>query len=707
MASKRKTGQPDLFLNRELSWLEFNQRVLDEALDERVPLLERVKFLAITASNLDEFFMVRVGGLYDLVERGVATPDDTGLSPRRQVEEVIRRVRAMTADQYACLAKQLEAPLETAGIVRVGPGQLAVSDLSHLSQVFEQEILPLLTPRAIDPEEEFPRLAGLTLHLAVRLRKTPGGGDLHAVVPIPRTLPRFYSLPDQPGYRHMLVEDVVTMFLDRLFPGCELVESAVFRVTRNADLSVIEDLASDLLERMRQVLVARRESACVRLEVTSTAAAGLVNWLKGALGAAEDRTFRCPGPLALSSYFGFADMSGFEECKNEAWPPQPSPQIPAGEPMFDVLARRDVLLYAPYEAYDPVVRFVEEAAADPDVLAIKQILYRTSRRSPIVAALARAAEQGKQVTALVELKARFDEARNIEWARALERSGVQVIYGIRGFKTHAKICLVVRREPAGIRRYVHFGTGNYNEQTALVYGDLSYMTSAEDYGADASAFFNAITGFTQPPRYRRIEAAPLGIRPRLMELIEGEIACMRRGEPARIVAKINSLSDTGIIRALYQASKAGVKIDLLVRGICCLRPGVPGLSENIRVFSVVDRFLEHARVFYFHGGGRPQLFIASADWMARNLDKRIELMVSIEDPGCRQRLLQVLETHLKDNVKARELRADGRYVRLRPAPGRRRFRSQEELYKAARRAARDVTAAGKGVFVPHRPPVAR
>ncbi len=707
-----KTGKtaPSDFLNRELSWLEFNQRVLDEALDPAVPLLERMKFLAITASNLDEFFMVRAGGLQMLVARGVHRPDDSGLTPRRQLAEISRRAHRMVADQYACLADHLEPGLESGGIRRLRPDQLTSEQFGHISRVFDQEIYPVLTPRAMALQEdgEFPLLAGLTLHVAVHLRR-PGGAPEgeHAVVAIPRTMARFYTVPDPEGYRYLLAEDLVSAFLDRLFPGCEIAEHSVFRITRNADLSVVEDLASDLLTRMEEVLVARRESACVRLEVASDGGPRLTGWLRRALDAAEADVYRIPGPLALSSYMSFGDMAGYEDLRYESWPPQPLPAVDPAESMFENLARRDLLLFSPYDGYDPVVRFVEEAAADPDVLAIKQILYRTSRRSPIVAALARAAEEGKQVTAVVELKARFDEARNIEWARALERAGVQVIYGLRGLKTHAKVCLVVRREPSGIRRYVHFGTGNYNEQTARVYSDASYMTCQEDYGLDASQFFNAITGYSQPGGYRRIEAAPLGLRRRLVELIDSETERSRHGQPARIIAKVNSLSDPGIIRSLYRASQAGVEIDLLVRGICCLRPGIPGLSEGIRVFSVVDRFLEHARILYFHHGGEGRLFISSADWMARNLDKRIELLVAVEDPACRERLLRILKTCLQDNVKARQLRPDGAYLRMSPLPRQRRIRSQEELYKQARRAAAAAADTQRAVFTPHRPPGSR
>ncbi len=698
----RRADRATRFLNRELSWIEFNRRVLEEAGDESNPLLERLKFLAITASNLDEFFMVRVGGLQGLREQGNTRRDPSGLTPAQQLREIGRRLHRFTIDQYAELNRQLWPALVRAGIARVPLARLASEQVAWLRGLFEAEVLPVLTPRAIAADEEFPLLAGLTLHLAVRLRG-PDGAERFAVVPLPRTLPRLFTLPAADGHQIVLLEDLAELGCDLLFPGMEIIETAVFRLTRNADMSVAEDLAADLLERMEDILVARRQSACVRLEIAEDASLVILKRLSVALDVDADHTYRIPGPLDLSGFMMLAATAGFDELKNETWPPQPSPLVPAGETMFDVLSRRDVLIYCPFEAYDPVVRFIEEAAADPDVLAIKQILYRTSRNSPVIAALARAAALGKQVTAVVELKARFDEARNIDWARALEPAGVQVIYGIRGLKTHAKVCLVVRREPSGIRRYLHFGTGNYNEITSRLYADISYLTAAEDYGLDAAQFFNTITGYSQPARYRKLEAAPLGLKPRLLDLIRGETQRARAGQPARILAKVNSLADPQVIEALYEASQAGVKTDLLVRGICCLRPGLPGWSDNIRVFSVVDRYLEHARILYFHHGGEPRVFISSADWMTRNLEKRIELLVEVGDPASVNRLIGILKTSLQDNVKARELQADGTYRRVEPLPGTKAVRSQLELYRQAARAAAAARDSRKAQFTPHRP----
>jgi polyphosphate kinase len=441
----------------------------------------------------------------------------------------------------------------------------------------------------------------------------------------------------------------------------------------------------------------------MRLEVADRVSKTLLSFLQSALKIDDTGTCAIRGPLDLAAFFGIARMTGFDRLRDELWPPQPAPNIGPNDSMFDVIAKRDVLLYHPYETFDPVVRLVEEAADDPDVLAIKQILYRTSEKSPIVAALARAANRDKHVTVLVELKARFDEARNIGWAEALEQTGVQVIYGLRGFKTHAKICIIVRREAGGIRRYVHFGTGNYNEITARLYSDISFMTCQEDYGADATAFFNTITGYSQPTPFRKIEAAPIGLRARILDLIESEIARCQQGQEAKIIAKLNSLVDDKIISSLYRASQAGVKIQLNVRGICCLRPGVAGLSDNITVTSIVDRFLEHARILYFHHGGEPLVFISSADWMPRNLDRRVELLTPVDDETCRARLIAILNDCMKDNRQARRLNADGSYTRVKPAGKEKPFRAQQHFYEQAVATTQRAKKTAGIVFEPQRP----
>ena len=693
------------FFNRELSWLEFNQRVLDEALDESLPLLERLKFLAITASNLDEFFMVRVGGLQVLVEQGITTPDPSGMTPAEQLQAVRARISRMVEQQYACFA-DLEAKLAEAGIRRVRSRELTERQAKSVEQVFESEIFAVMTPLAVSQAERFPLLVNQMLHVCVQLKPTPqtDGKPRFAIIPLGRTLPRFLTLGADRGYSYVLLEEVVTRFISRFFAGEELVASAVFRLTRNADFSLRDDLATDLLAGMEGILSARKRGDCVRLEIDASAEPELTKYLSAAVGAEAADVLAVPGPLDLAAFMQITDLQGFETLKYEPWPPQASPAIDPGGKLFDQIASHDILLYHPYQSFDPVLRFVEEAAADPDVLAIKQILYRTSRNSPIVAALARAAQRGKYVTVIVELKARFDEARNIEWARNLEENGVQVIYGVKGLKTHAKTCIIVRREPHGIVRYVHFGTGNYNEITARIYSDASLLTSNEELGADAVSFFNAITGFSQPQRYRKIEAAPMGLRQRLLELIEGETHRKQQGQAGLIDAKVNSLVDPEIISALYDASQAGVEVRLNVRGVCCLRPGVAGLSENIRVVSIVDRYLEHARVFRFHHGGDDLVFISSADWMPRNLDRRIELLVPIEDPPIKQRLMEILEKYFDDNVKSRHLQPDGSYVRTKKKGKSKPRRSQELLYQDARRRTEEAEHSRRTMLEPHRSP---
>lgn len=696
------------YLNRELSWLEFDQRVLEEATDQSLPLLERLKFLAITGSNLDEFFRVRVGGLQLQVEQGVTRPDPAGLTPRQQLDAISERVRQFVETQYQCYLNDLEPKLAAAGVRRIRPDGLNQHQRRILRHVFEGEVFPLLTPVAVTSAADFPLLPNQTLSVCVRLAAAPGSTgepDRYAVIPFGPAVSRFLPLPSEPGVAHLLLEDAVQIYSERFFVGERVLECVPFRLTRNADISLQEDAAADLLDEMEQVLLERRLGDCVRLEIGAAASDTLLGFLTNVLKAPADQIYRIPGPLDLAAFFRLADQPGFEALKYEAWPPLPSPDCPAGERLCEIISQRDVLLCHPYESFEPVLRLIDEASVDKDVLAIKQTLYRTSRDSPIVAALMRAAENGKHVTAVVELKARFDEARNISWARRLEEAGAQVIYGVKGLKTHAKCCLIVRRGgEQGIQRIVHFGTGNYNEATARVYSDISLMTADPDLGEDAVSFFNAITGYSQPQRYRKLEAAPLTLRDTLLDLIQVEIEQARDGLPARILAKINALVDPVLIDALYQASQAGVQIRLNVRGICCLRPGVKKLSENIEVTSIVDRYLEHARIIYFHHGGDPRVFIASADWMPRNLDRRIELLVPVEDPRCVERLTDILEVYFRDNVKARKLLPDGSHARLRPDEGETAVRAQQELYELIRSGMAAVKSQRRTLFEPHRPP---
>jgi polyphosphate kinase len=691
------------YLNRELSWLEFNQRVLDEALDPTVPLLERLKFLAITASNLDEFFRVRVGGLQHLASQSSARPDPSGLSPAEQLQAVRSRVARMVLDQYACFLTDLEPQLAAAGLRRLRPDELTTAQRRHVRQVFESQVYPLLTPMAVTAAADFPLLPNQLLCLCVRLKTSADELDevRYAVLPLGPGVPRFVSVPGEGPESYLLLEDLTALLVDRFFTGEQVVECVPFRITRNADVSVREDSAADLLAEMEVVLDERRLADCVRLEINEQASPMLVRFLSAAVDVELADVVSLTGPADLSAWFQLTERPGFDALKYEPWPPQSSPAVPTDCSMFETIAARDVLLYHPYESFEPVLRFIDEAARDPDVLAIKQTLYRTSRDSPVVAALRRAAERGKHVTVVVELKARFDEARNITWAKQLEQAGAQVIYGVKRLKTHAKLCLVVRREPHGIQRYVHFGTGNYNEATARIYSDASLFTADGDLGSDASAFFNAVTGYSQAQKFRKLEAAPFGLRDRLLELIRTETGLAIDKQPARILAKVNALLDKSLIDALYAASQAGVEIKLNVRGICCLKPGVPGLSDNIEVVSIVDRFLEHARIFAFHHGGEERVLISSADWMPRNLDRRLELLIPIEDPACRQRLLRALDAYFSDNVKARRLLADGTHVRLEPGDNE-PVRSQQRLFEEAQQAVAAAERERVMIFEPHR-----
>ncbi len=698
------------YLNRELSWLEFDQRVLDEARDPGVPFLERLKFLAISSSNLDEFFRVRVGGLRMLRDQGVTRPCPAGFSPSQQLDMIQNRVRTLHRGQYECYSQELVPQLSEHGIRQLLPGQLNEPQSVFAERLFDEELFSVLSPGAVSGADDFPLLPNESLNVCVRLggRDSASGAtgeteSRFAIIPLGETLSRFITLPTDGGLSYLLLEDAVAMFVDRFFDGERVLDCAPFRVTRNADMMLQEDDAADLTAEMEELLIQRREGECVRLEISRQAAEETAAFLWNALGVGEDDVYRHPGPLDLGGFFGLATRSGFDDLKYDDWPPQPSTRIVPGSTMFETISEDDLLLIHPYESFEPVVRFLEEAADDPDVLAIKQTLYRTSRDSPVVAALTRAAENKKHVTVIVELKARFDEARNIRWARRLEQAGAQVIYGVKRLKTHAKCCIVVRREPDGIRRYVHFGTGNYNEATSRIYSDVSLLTCDDDLGNDAVSLFNAATGASQPHNFRRIAAAPLGLRETLLELIGSEIERRRQGQHAAITAKLNSLVDSRLIDSLYEASQQGVRVRLNIRGICCLRPGVPGLSENIEVVSIIDRFLEHARIFSFHHGGNPRVFISSADWMPRNLDKRIELLVPVDNTECRDRLVTFLDSCFQDNVKARLLLPDGSQTR-RTGDHKAPYRVQEEAYRMVCEQVHDAEHRRMTEFIPHRAP---
>ncbi|GAA5118954.1 polyphosphate kinase 1 [Luteolibacter yonseiensis] len=692
------------YLNRELSWLEFNQRVLNEALREDLPLLERVKFLAITASNMDEFFQVRIGGLMLMRRSGRKTPDASGLTPTRNLAVLRQRILKMCADQYTLLTGTLVPAMEKAGILPLHPRQLTVRQAGQVEAAFEDLIFPLLTPLAVDPDSSPPVVPALQITVACRLLDPETQNTRYALIPIPEALGRrIHVSVEGEGHAFVLIEDLVASQALQLFPGENVISTTAFRVTRNGDIAVQEEDAIDLAGEMEDVLTARRFADTVRLELRSDAPRDLVRVIKAVTGSGPQEIYRVDGPPGLASFMELAFLPGFDHLRDVDWPAQNSPAIAPGASMFETIASNDVLLFHPYESFEPVLRLIEEAAEDPDVIAIKQVLYRTARKSRIIDALIKAAENGKHVTALVELKARFDEARNLDRADELQRAGAQIVYGVKGLKTHAKICLIVRREAGRLRRYAHLGTGNYNETTSRLYTDLSYLTCKPEYGNDASLFFNAVTGRSKLLRFQRLVPAPTAMKPTLLDLIASEAERAKQGLPARIIGKVNSLQDPDIINALYKASQAGVEIKLNIRGICCLKPGDPKYSKNIEVISVIDRFLEHARLFYFHQGGNPEVYIASADWMTRNLEKRVELMIPIEEPALKRRLVRILEAFFQDNTQASRLMPDGTSQRIVRGKGQKAFRVQEHFHQQARKAAKAREHERAMTFEPHVP----
>jgi polyphosphate kinase len=692
-AAEPSEADPRLFLNRELSWLAFNARVLDEARDRDLPLYERLKFLSIVSSNLDEFFMIRVAGLKQQVLDRVGEPPADGMSADEQLAQISARVHQLVAEQDRLWTEELVPQLAEHGIRLLSPSQLSPEQRQLTRAHFVDNVLPALTPLAVDPGHPFPHLKNKSLNVAVLLlrpaprRRGRPRERLLAVVQVPMVLGRLVPLPSTDSQRaYALLGDLIESHVAELFPGFQTLRTARFRVTRNSDLLVDEEETEDLLSTIQAELRRRDLGDAVRLELAADAAPELEELLTRSIKVSPQDVYRVTAPLQLGDLSALADKDPRPELRVEPLSPALPSQLADADSIFDVVHQRDVLLHHPYESYEPVVRFVEEAADDPSVLAIKMTLYRTSGDSPFVRALSRAAQSGKQVAALVEIKARFDEANNIQWARRLEENGVHVVYGVLGLKTHCKVALVVRREGDQIRRYVHLGTGNYNPQTARQYTDLSFFTQRREITEDASALFNMLTGYSEPPDWKRLAVAPLDLQTRIIGLIGREAERAKRGEPARILAKMNSLVDPSTIRALYAASKAGVEIDLIVRGICCLRPGLPRVSEHIRVFSVIDRFLEHSRLFAFGPPDQMEVFISSADWMPRNFIRRIEVMCPIEDPQLRRRLIdEVLGTALKDNVKSRQLSPDGSYHRVEPHGP--RVRSQVVLLDGAKIAA--------------------
>ncbi|MBU6280746.1 polyphosphate kinase 1 [bacterium] len=679
---------PQHFINRELSWLAFDRRVLEEAFDPAQPLLERVKFLAISASNLDEFFEIRVGGLLQQVEAGIEERGQDGLTPAEQLRAIAIEAHALVEDQNRCWNEVLRPRLADAGVHVRKLDELDRAERAALDRWAEASLLPVLTPITVDPAHPFPYVRNTALCIAALVVANDADGTPTrrlGVVTVPSVLPRLLRLPSEDReITYVFLADLVQALAPVLFHGLEVVEASSFRVTRNSNLYVDEEEADDLMSAVEAELHNRRKGEAVRLEVEQDASAELVGLLQRNLDLADEQVYRLDGPVNLGRILRLHLDTPRPDLKDEPWIPVERPSQEPGA-FFDSIRRADVLLHHPYDSFSAVVDFVSMAARDPDVLAIKQTLYRTGDDSAVVKALIAAAEAGKEVTVVVELMARFDEEANIRWARRLEDAGVQVVYGLVGLKTHCKLSLLVRSEHGTLVRYAHLGTGNYHHSTARLYDDLGLLTARADVTADVAEVFNVLTSLSPAPRLRRILLAPTGMLEGMLALIRREAAHARAGRPARIVAKMNALLDADVIDALYDASAAGVRIDLVVRGICAIRPGIPGLSENVRVRSVVGRFLEHSRIYSFDNGGDPEVWLGSADWMPRNLRKRVEVLFPIDDPGIRGRLRrEVLSLYLADNVKARELRADGSEFRVRPAEGEAPVNAQEAFMRIAR-----------------------
>lgn len=699
---------PSLYSNRELSWLQFNERVLEEARDDSVPILERLKFLAIFSSNLDEFFMVRVGGLQQKMQANIAHGSGADRTPpRSQMEHIGQQVREQVAIQYKTLSEEVLPALQAKGIVIRRAKDLSGEDSKFTSELFRREIFPVLTPLATDPSHPFPHLLNKSLNLAVTLNR-PGDTDpLYAVVQVPGVLQRLVTLPssdpkrngsDGPLYAFTPLEDVIRLHLGDLFTGMKLGPVVAFRVTRDSEYEIDDEGIEDLLRAIEAEVKKRRRGHAVRLEIEAGAPTDLVTFLMNSLDLDPPDVYHVPGLLDLTGLFQITSLPGFVELRDPPFVPAPIREFAQATSPWSAFRNRDVLVHHPYESFSCVVDFIEAAATDDRVLAIKQTLYRTSSDSPIVRALQRAADRGKQVTAVIELKARLDEERNILWARELEKSGVHVVYGFVGLKTHCKVALVVRREDDNtIRRYVHLATGNYNPQTARIYTDLGFFTCNPDFAEDVSALFNYLTGYAELPQWRKLVVAPSRLQTVMIEKIEREAEIQRTGKPGRIIAKLNGLLEPAVVKALYKASQAGVKIDLICRGICSLKPGIPGVSDTIRVVSIVDRFLEHSRIYYFENGGQSEVYIGSADWMDRNLSRRVEVVFPVEQPDLKQRLVdEILKTTLADNVKARELLSDGTYRRVERKTGEDAVRSQQRFMELAVESANRQAAASTG-----------
>lgn len=682
-------NRSEKFTNRELSWLDFNYRCLSEARDKNIPLMERLKFLSITASNLDEFFMIRVASLKDQVNAGYTKKDIAGMTSQEQIDEILKVTHSFMATQYTTYNRSLLPSLNKEGLKIVTEYEKLTPEQSdYVDTYFKQEVFPVLTPMAVDSSRPFPLIRNKSLNIGALLmdKKKKDTIDF-ATVQVPSVLPRIVTIPaDEDNCTTIiLLEQIIEKNIQKLFMNYKVLCATPFRVMRNADLTIDEDEAADLLIEIEKQLKKRQWGEAIRLEVEESIDKRLLKTLRRELNISEESIYKINGPLDLTFLMKVYGMDGFDHLKDQPYTPQRPGMLDPERDLFEQIREKDILLFHPYESFNPVVDFVRKAARDPEVLAIKQTLYRVSSHSPIIASLAEAAENGKQVSVLVELKARFDEEHNIVWARKLEKAGCHVIYGLVGLKTHSKITLVVRREEDGIRRYVHLGTGNYNDSTARLYTDLGLFTCKHQYGEDATAVFNMLSGYSEPLAWNKLSLAPLWLRDKFLSLIRRETENAGKGRPAKIIAKMNSLCDPGIIEALYEASAAGVEIQLIVRGICCLKAGVPGLSETIHVRSIVGTFLEHARIFYFENNGDPEYYMGSADWMPRNLDKRVEILFPVEAPELKEKVGKILAIQLADTKKAHILMPDGTYEKV-DQRGKAPLNSQMYFYEQAARA---------------------
>ncbi len=686
MGDKKIYSKPEYYYNRELSWLEFNYRVLSEAKDKKIPLFERIKFLSITASNLDEFFMVRVASLMDLVHANYTKKDIAGLTPNEQLEKILPVARKLMENQYNTYNRSLLPLVEKEGLkVIKSHEELSESQGKYVDEYFDKAVYPVLTPMAVDSSRPFPLIRNKSLNIGalVEDRKNEGIVDI-ATVQVPSVLPRFVRIPSETEDMTtiILLEEIIEKNIDKLFLNFKVICAHPYRIMRNADLSIDEDEAEDLLKEIQKQIKKRQWGEVIKLEVSDSMDKRLLKELKKQLSVSEEAVYKINGPIELTFLMKVNGIEGFEHLTDPKYIPQPVKQLNKDEDIFTQIKRKDILLHHPYDEFTPVEDFISQAAVDPNVLAIKQTLYRVSGNSPIVAALALAAENGKQVTVLVELKARFDEENNIIWARKLEKAGCHVIYGLVGLKTHSKIALVVRREEDGIKRYVHLGTGNYNDITAKLYTDMGLLTASDPIGEDATAVFNMLSGYSEPPSWNKLIVAPIWLKDKFVMFINRERDNALAGKEAKIIAKMNSLSEPKVMAALYEAAAAGVKIELIIRGICCLKTGIPGVSENITVRSIVGNFLEHARIFYFYNNGFEDVYMGSADWMPRNLDKRVEIIFPVEDEAAKGKVIDVLEVQLADTMKTHILQPDGSYEKL-DLRGREKISSQDVFCERA------------------------